>query len=245
MIRAIATVVSASERDLVVDVPGWPGQRPGQFAMLALGPAGGSLDPLLPRPMAVFRSRGERVEFRHKVVGRGTALLAALAPGAPLGVTGPLGNGFPEARGPALLVGGGTGIASLYELATVTQGCRLLLGGRTRVDILGLEDFERLGAPLEVATEDGSLGHRGLVTELMRPDSGELVFACGPTAMMKVAYEQARKAGAHCWVSLENQMACGFGVCLGCAVRTGRGFAYVCTDGPVFDAEAVRWPELP
>ena len=245
VIRSDATVVRATDSELLLDVPDWPGQRPGQFAMLSLDPSGLSLDPLLPRPMAIFRSDGERVEIRHKVVGRGTALLSVLPPGATVGVLGPLGNGFPEPPDAALLVGGGTGIASLYLLAAASRSCRVLLGGRTRADILGLADFEALGVELALATDDGSIGHRGLVTELLRPDSGDVVFACGPTPMMAAAHERARKAGAHCFVSLENQMACGFGVCLGCAVRRAEGYAYVCTDGPVFDADEVRWEELP
>ena len=242
--RAIARVVRASESELVVDVPDWPGQRPGQFAMLQLDPTRRSLDPLLPRPMAIFRSEAERVEFRHKVVGRGTALLAALAPDAPLGIVGPLGNGFPDRSGPSVLVGGGTGIASLYELARDTPGCRVLLGGRTGADILALEDFRGLPVELELASEDGSVGHRGRVTELLRAGPGEAVYACGPIPMMAAAHELARKHGARCWVSLENQMACGFGVCLGCAVRRESGFAYVCSDGPVFDADQIQWETL-
>lgn len=241
MIRAVGRVVYADERGLAVDVPGWPGQLPGQFAMLTLDPLGRRSDPLLPRPMAVFRAQGERVEFRHKVVGRGTALLAALPAGAPLGVIGPLGNGFPPLLERAVLVGGGTGIASLYQLAQRKPGCRVLLGGRSRDDVLGLADFEGLDAELEVATEDGSLGHRGRVTELLRPEPGQVVCACGPRAMMRAARDLAEKAGARCLVSLESRMACGFGVCLGCVVSAHDGFRYVCSDGPVFDAAEIDW----
>lgn len=245
MIHTKARVLHASADELVLRVPGWPGQRPGQFAMLRLHPEGRSSDPLLPRPMAVFRASGERVEFRHKVVGRGTALLSALAPGALLGVVGPLGNGFPEPDAPAVLIGGGTGIASLYELALRRPGSLVLLGASTAADVMALADFERLEVRLEIATEDGSLGHRGLVTELLRPAPHEVVFACGPTGMMRAAHEIARAGGARCLVSLENQMACGFGVCLGCAVRANGDYRYVCTDGPVFEADEVRWEEIP
>jgi dihydroorotate dehydrogenase electron transfer subunit len=241
MIRAVGRVVHADERTLALDVPGWPGQRPGQFAMLTLDPLGPSSDPLLPRPMAVFRAHGERVEFRHKVVGRGTALLSALPAGAPLGVVGPLGNGFPPLRGRALLVGGGTGIASLYGLAQREPGCRVLLGGRSQDDVLALADFEGLDVELEVATEDGSLGHRGLVTELLHPESGQVVCACGPGPMMRAASDKAAVGGARCLVSLENHMACGFGICLGCVVPARGGYRYVCTDGPVFDAAELDW----
>lgn len=246
MIRSIASVLWTSPSELVAEVPGWPGHRPGQFAMLNLDPAGLRHDPLLPRPMAVYRGDGERLEFRFKVVGRGTELLAALPEGTPIGVVGPLGNGFREPEGRAILVGGGTGIASLYELAcSCAADARVLLGGQSREEILGLEDFQLLPVELALATEDGSLGEQGLVTDLLKPGPGDEVYACGPKGMMKRAHELARAGSARCWVSLETHMACGFGICLGCAVETVAGFRYVCTDGPVFDAEEIVWDALP
>jgi dihydroorotate dehydrogenase electron transfer subunit len=249
LIRAVGTAVECDARRLLIDVPGWPGHRPGQFAMLELDPDRLRLDPLLPRPMAVYRADGSRVEFRFKAVGRGTELLGRLPPGARLGVVGPLGNGFPEPaparNGRALLVGGGTGIASLFGLAVQLSGAEVLLGGRTRDDIMGLDDFAALGCRLELATEDGSTGHRGLVTELLEPRSGDEVYACGPTPMMRRAAELARAANARCYVSVETHMACGFGVCLGCAVPTRAGFRYVCTDGPVFESSTLEWDGLP
>lgn len=242
MRRAIARVREAGPTRLVLEVPGWPGHRPGQFAMLGLGSALLHRDPLLPRPMAVYRGTASALEFRFKVVGRGTRIMAGLAPGAEVSVLGPLGNGFRAPDGPATLVGGGSGIASLFELAAArSPGLRVLLGGRTREDILGLEDFERLGVSLELATDDGSLGHRGLVTDLLAARAGETVYACGPLGMMRRARELASCAGARCLVSLENNMACGFGVCLGCVVKTPAGFRYVCTHGPVFDADSLGW----
>jgi dihydroorotate dehydrogenase electron transfer subunit len=246
VIRALGRVVTADPRRLIVDVPGWPGHRPGQFAMLALDPRGERHDPLLPRPMAVYRGAGERLEFRFKPVGRGTRLLGSLAGGAEVGVVGPLGNGFPPISDGAVLVGGGTGIASLYELAAGAPArTRVLLGGRSRGDILGLGDFEALPLSLEVATEDGSLGHRGLVTELLGSRTGASIHACGPTPMMRRCAELARQRGVRCLVSLEAHMACGFGICLGCAVPTRERFRYVCTHGPVFDADALDWEGVP
>jgi dihydroorotate dehydrogenase electron transfer subunit len=168
--------------------------------------------------------------------------MAELSPGAQVSVLGPLGNGFAVPDGPATLVGGGSGIASLYELAAARpHDLRVLLGGRTRADILGLEDFEKLGVELSLATDDGSLGRRGLVTDLLEPRAGETVYACGPLGMMQRARELASAARARCLVSLENNMACGFGVCLGCVVKTPAGFRYVCTHGPVFDADTLGW----
>ena len=242
MIRSIARVREADATRLVLRVPDWPGHRPGQFAMLGLDPGLGHRDPLLPRPMAVYRGSAENLEFRFKIVGRGTRLMAGLPPGAEVAVLGPLGNGFAPVAGPATLVGGGSGIASLFELASQLEPApRILLGGRSRAEILGLEDFERLGVELSLATDDGSLGRRGLVTDLLTPRAGEVVYACGPLGMMQRAQELALGAGARCVVSLENNMACGFGVCLGCAVKTPAGFRYVCTHGPVFDAATLGW----
>lgn len=242
MIRAVAAVLSADPQGMSLRVRGWPGHRPGQFAMLSLDPSGVRRDPLLGRPMAIYRGGAERLEFRFKVVGRGTRILAGLSRGAPVGLVGPLGNGFPDPPAGAVLVGGGTGIASLHELASqAPRPVSVLLGGRTRREVMGLSDFEALGVDLRVATEDGSAGHKGLVTELLRPHASQAVFACGPAAMMRAAARIARAAGASCWVSLETPMACGFGICLGCAVRTKRGFRYVCTHGPVFEAADLAW----
>ena len=242
MIRALARVREAGATRLVLEVPGWPGHRPGQFAMLGLDPELRRRDPLLPRPMAVYRGDAGALEFRFKVVGRGTRMMAEFAAGTTVAVLGPLGNGFALPDGPATLVGGGSGIASLFELARDSRPRpRVLLGGRTRADILGLEDFEKLGVDLAVATDDGSLGQRGLVTDLLAPRAGETVYACGPLAMMQRAQALAAAAGARCHVSLENNMACGFGVCLGCVVKTPAGFRLVCTHGPVFDAATLGW----
>lgn len=225
-----------------IALPGFPAHRPGQFAMLQLDPGLERRDPLLPRPMAIYRRSGDVLEFRFKVVGRGTRALARAPRGAPIAVTGPLGNGFALSGGPCVLVGGGTGIASLYELAGRLPGpVRVALGGRSRPDVLGLADFEALGVELQVATEDGSAGRRGLVTELLELEADQTVLACGPHGMLARVQELARAAGARCFVSLESPMACGFGICLGCVVQARAGLRYVCTHGPVFDASELEW----
>jgi dihydroorotate dehydrogenase electron transfer subunit len=241
---------------LALRVPGWPGFEPGQFVMLSPGALGSTprSDPLLPRPMAVYRGAAERIEILYKRSGRGTALLAEARPGERVRLVGPLGRPFalPEPGERALLVGGGTGIASLGELAARLVGAapvRVLLGARSEAELMGRGDFEALGAPLAVATEDGSAGERGLVTELLARELASggpaRVYACGPTAMMRRCAEIAGLAGAAAIASLENHMACGYGVCLGCAVplRDG-GYALVCRDGPVFAADDVAWEGL-
>jgi dihydroorotate dehydrogenase electron transfer subunit len=239
----------------------WAGAEPGQFVMLSPGALGAAprFDPLLPRPMAVYRAHGAgadaEIEILYKVAGRGTALLADAAAGQRVRVVGPLGRPFraPAAGERAVLVGGGTGIASLLDLAAraARRGAvTVLLGARCAGDLMGQDDFAALGVDLRIATEDGSTGQRGLVTELL-PGALEAagpvrVYACGPTAMMRRAAEITRERAVPCVVSLENRMACGFGICLGCAVpRAEGGFALVCRDGPVFAAEALAWPALP
>jgi len=265
-IRTEAVVVEnraegGANRRLVLRVDGWPGFGPGQFLMVSPGvrAAVPRTDPLLPRPMAVYRARRENaaadVEILFKVTGRGTGLLAESLRGQRVGVVGPLGRSFdlPAPGERAVLVAGGTGIASVYELAeraSAGAAVSVLLGARTAVDLMGVADFEGLAVDLSIATEDGSSGKRGLVTalleEVLAGEGAARVYACGPTPMMRRCAEIVAQRGRPCVVSLENNMACGFGVCLGCAtpLREG-GYALVCRDGPMFEAAAVDWEGLP
>jgi len=265
-IRTDAAVVEnrsegGANRRLRLQVDGWPGFGPGQFVMLSPGTRTDvpRSDPLLPRPMAVYRAEpagaGAVVEILYKVSGRGTGLLAEALPGQRVALVGPLGRSFdlPASGERAILVAGGTGIASVYELAArarVNAAVSVLLGARTRQDLMGVEDFDALAVGLRLATEDGSAGERGLVTALLEAALAEggsaRVYVCGPTPMMRRCAEISAAHGRPCVVSLENNMACGFGVCLGCASPlSAGGFALVCRDGPMFDAERVAWEGLP
>jgi dihydroorotate dehydrogenase electron transfer subunit len=217
--------------------------------------------------MAVYRAKagvsGSDVEILYKLVGRGTALLAEASPGQRVAIVGPLGKAFPPPRSGerVVIVAGGTGIASVYELAARLAGSHpveILFGARTASDLMAVEDFEALEVPLRVATEDGSAGVRGVVTDLLEsalevptegvdlPGSGCRVYVCGPTAMMRRCAEIASRREVPCIAALESTMACGFGVCLGCAtpLRKG-GYALVCRDGPAFDAASIDWERLP
>jgi dihydroorotate dehydrogenase electron transfer subunit len=268
--RVLSNVVDGHGRKLVLAVRGWPGSLPGQFVMVGAGAISSvdRRDPLLPRPMAVYRDLGaiegceadERaIELLYRVVGRGTTLLAETTSGERVSVVGPLGQGFPveTTSGAALLVGGGTGIASLYELARSLaahgRAVTVMLGARSAADLTGRDDFAALardGVELLCTTEDGSEGLPGLVTgplaERLAQGAAVTVYAVGPTPMMRACAERAAAQGVPCLVSLENPMACGFGVCLGCAApRAEGGFSLVCRAGPVFDAREIDWEGLP
>ncbi|HEY3355944.1 MAG TPA: dihydroorotate dehydrogenase electron transfer subunit [Polyangia bacterium] len=224
---------------------------PGQFVMVR-GDWG--RDPLLPRAVSLLAvgPAGEAA-LLLKQVGRGTALLGRLAPGTRVRVLGPLGTSFPAPRADRhdLLVAGGCGVPPLYMHAerAVQQGLaghvELFIGGRGGCDLPLLARFERLGVRVHVATEDGSRGLRGLVTDalqrrLVEVPAGATLLCCGPNAMLEAVARLARAKALPCLVSLEAGMACGLGACLGCAVPgRSRPYLYVCKDGPVFDAEEV------
>ncbi|MFH1009374.1 MAG: dihydroorotate dehydrogenase electron transfer subunit [Candidatus Latescibacterota bacterium] len=235
--------------------------RPGQFLHLRIREGA---DPLLRRPFSIHRvdlDCGE-VQVVYQVVGHGTDLLSQKQTGESLDVLGPLGHGFevPEEGGGVLLVAGGIGIAPLIFLAeTSLQGrpVTALVGARSQSGILFLDGLRSWGATVHVATDDGSFGHRGLVTDLLRgallaarrPSETPAVYACGPLAMLRSVAELCHTRGAPCQISMESHMACGVGACLGCAVKVRSsappGYAYkrVCKEGPVFDAEEVVFDE--
>lgn len=225
--------------------------RPGQFLMVRA--AGGSLDPLLPRPLAVHEIDSDLVKILVEPVGRGTISLAAMRVGDRLSVLGPLGNGFDlRGEGPALVVGGGIGAAPLAfvarSLAARGREVRCLLGSRTRGQAVAAELYQNL--PVDVYTEDGSMGRKGLVTEplaeLLCPldtGSGQVpeIFACGPDAMLASVARLCKDCGATAQVSVDAHMACGVGACQGCVIKTVDGFRRVCSDGPVFKAADIEW----
>jgi dihydroorotate dehydrogenase electron transfer subunit len=226
--------------------------KPGQFCMLEVK-YNNSKDPLLRRPLSIYKTRANgQISFLYKEVGKGTRLLSKRRPGEIVRVLGPLGQGFRLIHGrPCILVGGGLGIAPLLLLAErINQSGKLiiLIGAVNASEIPTIEDFSRLTRYFHVATEDGSLGQRGMVTDLLAQTLQEItgmaqIYTCGPWPMMKAVYHMACKRNILCQVSLEATMACGIGLCLGCAVpkSDSQGFLHVCKEGPVFDADQVNW----
>jgi len=230
--RAGAYVVLA-----VADLDG-PPPDPGQFYMLAAvqGWGGGADErPFLPRAFSVLRAAGGVLRFLLEDLGPGTHRLAALAPGEEVWLLGPLGRGFraPEQGRAPLHVGGGVGIAPL-ALWQDAVGGEALLGFRDAAHA----EATALLSRARVATDDGSVGHRGLVTELLAPRLAEpvTIYACGPPAMLEAVRALAVHAGVPAQLALESGMACGFGACYGCVVPTTAGYVRVCVDGPVLDA---------
>ncbi len=222
--------------------------RPGQFVMVDPNSESGTFDPLLPRAFSYYRFRTVEGEHRfallYAVVGRVTEAMAAQRPGDAAWMTGPLGRGFEVQRHARslLLVGGGVGIAPLVALADqqVTRGraVALCFGARSAE---GVFPADLLPPEVEyyVSTEDGSQGHRGLVTELFAQHLSwaDQSFACGPVPMFRSMASVVRADGMRrpVQILMETEMACGVGICYGCAVFTRRGVKLCCKDGPRFD----------
>lgn len=245
--------------------------RPGQFVMVR--PGEGS-DPLLGRPFAVYDvvvdANGTpcAVDVVYVVVGPGTSALARRRPGDRLDVWGPLGNGFgPAPGGEAWFLAGGIGQTPFLALGKAWMGkvptwkdlagdpcasARLFYGVRSSELLAGLDDFQSAGIQVEVATDDGSAGHHGFVTDLARAalargERPKLAVACGPLPMLRAAAALMAEFDVPCLVSLENHMACGFGVCFSCVmpIRQEDGTSdlrRVCVEGPIFDARDVVFP---
>jgi dihydroorotate dehydrogenase electron transfer subunit len=234
------------------------GARAGQFVMIKANTVS---DPILRRPFSVMRVDPKDGTFTLflKIVGPGSRALAELRTGEEAGCLGPLGQPFtaPPEGHEAVFVAGGYGIAPFVlfgeEIGRARRRARAFYGGRTAADLQLCDAFDGLGVPLVCATDDGSFGHRGRVTEAVaayldtRPGPVTL-FGCGPDAMLHAVARLAEKRGVSAQLSLDPWMGCGLGTCLGCVVRIRRAgearpeYRCACTEGPVFDARDVVWP---
>lgn len=237
--------------------------KPGQFIMLKPSE---QPYPLLRRPFSVLKSdslnnsnkgRKERLTILYKKVGKGTQKMTEWENGQRIDLIGPLGNGFTlpplSYSSEIILVGGGIGIVSLYPLANALKGRKLyvLIGGKTREDILCLNDFKKITSNLFVATEDGSMGFHGTVIDLFSTMKGMFaqkgpyyLYSCGPMGMLKDLKRTLSSKKFIAQISLEARMGCGFGACWGCVVKTRNpNFPYqrVCKEGPVFNLKDIVW----
>ena len=227
--------------------------EPGQFVHVQVP----GLEPsALRRPFSIFNADAEsgKLELLYKTVGRGTAALNAVRPGDEVKILGPLGHGFPTScAGSPLLVGGGFGVAPLYFLARKLQANglapKLFVGGRTKADLLALDRFAELGVEVFIATNDGSAGIKGLVTDPLDDEMIRIkeaggsfeLFACGPDPMLKAVALRATGSQSKGWISMDRHMICGVGACYACIQKTVRGNSRCCIEGPIFRAEDLVW----
>ena len=229
--------------------------RPGQFVHVMITQDTGML---LRRPFTIYTVEGHEITMLYQIIGEGTQHLSQLAEGSQLQVLGPLGNTFnlttkPE---PAILVGGGAGIASLMLLAVALRRNDIqtigLVGAQHRARLLSVADLESIGIVVRIATDDGSIGHHGYVTDVLTGLLSEsdwsrpTIYACGPHGMLSAVTKIAADFEVPAQIAMENRMGCAMGVCLGCVcpvrVDTNRiEYQRVCTEGPVFNATDVAW----
>ena len=221
---------------------------PGQFFMITVPGV------FLRRPISVHDCRKNYVTFLYKVAGKGTKILSEIKNGE-IALLGPLGNGYdlklPKNSAP-VIVAGGTGIASVHFLAVkLKRSGTLFYGAGSKKDLLCLGQFKKLGWKTVLATDDGSKGHKGFVTEILEKEITNyelritnkktaikpILYACGPAPMLKKVLKIARDRGVKGYVSLEEKMACGIGNCQGCAVKINGVNKMTCKDGPVFKIE--------
>lgn len=225
--------------------------KPGQFVEVRCSD---SNEMILRRPLGVHRILVDGVEILYEIVGQGTEMLSQKEKGDILDVIGPLGNGFKIAKDAhSIIIAGGIGVAPLVSLAENIKSKKdmhVLIGACKKEHILCEKEFKKTGAKVLVATEDGSRGLKGFVTELLKKlhlgGQRTMIYACGPNNMLKAVSKIAYDKNTPCQVSLEERMACGVGVCLGCPVKVRKGFIdteykMVCKDGPVFMADEIVW----
>ncbi|MBR5471869.1 MAG: dihydroorotate dehydrogenase electron transfer subunit [Oscillibacter sp.] len=213
---------------------------PGQFVEIELP------GKFLRRPISICNWTDDALMLLVKVVGGGTHELVRSVPGTELDVLSGLGNGFDISLSTEhpVLAGGGIGIAPLYGLAqrmlTAGMNPTVALGFRSQKDIYYLEEFAKLGCRLLVATEDGSAGTKGFVTDCIKavPEC-DYVFTCGPLPMLKAVHSLPQLKDGQ--FSFEARMGCGFGACMGCTVPTKNGYKRVCKDGPILFKEEIVW----
>lgn len=224
--------------------------EPGQFLCLYTGDGG----KLLPRPISICEVGEEKKSLRlvYRVAGAGTREFSGYRSGKEVPVLGCLGNGFPLEEGEgktAFLIGGGIGVPPILQLAKERngKGKNIILAGYRNQETFLKEDFEKYGE-LHIATEDGSVGVKGNVMDIIekRELHADCIYACGPMPMLRAIKKYAAQQGIKAYISLEERMACGVGACLGCVCKTTKkdshsnvNNARICTDGPVFEAGEV------
>lgn len=199
---------------------------------------------LLPRPISICEKNKDALRIVYRIAGEGTKEFSTYKEGDPIDILGPLGNGFPIKDEPAILIGGGIGIPPMLELAKQLKGERIIVLGYRDADMFLDKELAEYGR-LVIATDDGSVGTRGNVIDAIRQQgiTGSVIYACGPTPMLRGVKAFALEYGIEAYISMEERMACGVGACLGCVCKTADiddhskvNNRRICKDGPVFNA---------
>lgn len=203
---------------------------------------------LLPRPISLCEVETDRIRIVYRIVGAGTKEFSTYQAGDPIVIMGPLGNGFPLKEKKAFLIGGGIGIPPMLQLAKMLHCEKQMILGYRDANLFLKDDFESYGE-VYIATEDGSVGTKGNVIDAIRANqlSAEIIYACGPTPMLRALKQYAAEKNMECYISLEERMACGIGACLACVCKAKEVDEHthvhnkrICKDGPVFAAEEVE-----
>lgn len=222
---------------------------PGQFTNVEIKEA---TEIFLRRPFSVLdvNYKNQTVSLLVKILGRGSKKLTEALPGKKISAIFPLGKSFtlPEKNDKILLIGGGSGVAPMLFLSKICglnpSQVHVLIGAKSSADHIDATNYKKYGQ-FYYTTEDGSLGEKGYVTNhsvfTKQIEKFDKIYTCGPDIMMKAIAKVAKEKGIFCEVSLENMMACGFGVCLCCVEDTKAGHKCVCTDGPVFNVNDLKW----
>ena len=197
----------------------------------------------LRRPISVCDYDEKTLTIIYKVVGKGTAQMSAMGPGAELDILTGLGNGYDLtlAGDAPVLIGGGVGVPPMYNLAkkltAMGKSVSVILGFNTQSEIFYEEEFKALGCAVTVTTVDGSYGTKGFVTNAL-PEDYTYFYTCGPEPMLKAVYKATATSGQ---MSFEERMGCGFGACMGCSCKTLTGYKRICKEGPVMQKEEIVW----
>ncbi len=220
---------------------------PGQFLNIQLQD---TLDPFLRRPFSYYRVTGDKIDVLYEILGRGTALLAQMKKGSLLRINAPLGLPFkitiPKTK-KRVLIAGGVGVPPLIFLAELFGAEYILIGTKSKAEVLPKKELAKIKAKILYSTNDGSYGKKGFVTglleDLLKKEKPENLFiqTCGPNVMMQAVMKIAEKYNIQGEASIDKTMACGVGACLGCMVMTTEGWVPSCTQGPVFAFEKLEY----
>jgi dihydroorotate dehydrogenase electron transfer subunit len=209
-------------------------------------------DPLLKRPFSFFRRTPGGVQLLYRIKGRGTSLLREMKKGDTIEVVGPLGAGYPAAAAgqTPLVIAGGVGVASVFPFLLENHGKAVVFyGARSGDEILMFDELRDMARELHISTDDGSLGTKGNVVGMLSRYleaekvniQKQVLYACGPHPMLKAVSKISALWCVTAYISMEENMACGLGACLGCVVKTKDGYKRVCKEGPVFKTEEIVW----